>query len=598
MGRPRTTTTVPQCPRGHLGHVRLAGRRPRSDGLYSRPIYWCYFDPTDPRKRHRFTAGHEHRTDLHPAGAACPECQTTPGRHQGPVVVPTWDFEAQIIAEALILVGRGLSFREAAQTIRHASRRYVEVADGIAYASRDGGLVARYLDLFGGPVVRSVAHTHWPRILLLDAVPLRSTVINAGGIRATEAKGAFLAASGYTRPGSHYFTAEGREILDPARPHLWHVQLAGGLDMLSWLDLLGTLDGEPEWVVCDDDAAIKAAVRERWGGRPVIYSCEGHLLRLFEKFAARDGFSPIEAKALWGDALRDEDHWREFLARVLSRPIADVEEIAEWVGRSHELVERQFGLRRRGYPRGTGAMEAALGRIDEWIGRRRKTFQNVRRLNFVLALMRAQLGGHADPAAYAQIVRAEIERLRTESPDRFGRPVIDWWKHLDPPGVRGVSELVDQAAARRQALQADYLGAAKRRSIERKALLTNAYHSSVGAPLVEVMPAARSASVRTAGKPLSDFPLVFREWDPDQNGGDAPADEPASSSKRRQWRCHFDPSHTWPAVVNQRCARLTGCPDCSKAARRKRRVSQPKRTKSLAEIAAAAGVVGETEQVA
>lgn len=46
--------------------------------------------------------------------------------------------------------------------------------------------------------------------------------------------------------------------------------------------------------------------------------------------------------------------------------------------------------RRRGYPRGIGAMEKAIGQLDTWIGEHRKIFQNVRRTNLALGLMRVR----------------------------------------------------------------------------------------------------------------------------------------------------------------------------------------------------------------
>ena len=69
---------------------------------------------------------------------------------------------------------------------------------------------------------------------------------------------------------------------------------------------------------------------------------------------------------------------------------------------SQERVARQaqFDLRdaHPGFVRGSGAVEVAIQTLDGWIGERRRSFQNVRRLGIVLSLMRAQIAGHADRA--------------------------------------------------------------------------------------------------------------------------------------------------------------------------------------------------------
>jgi hypothetical protein len=85
--------------------------------------------------------------------------------------------------------------------------------------------------------------------------------------------------------------------------------------------------------------------------------------------------------------------------------------VAAWLGRRNDLVLAQMALRRRGFPRGIGAAEASIKQLGEWIGDRRKVMQNVRRIDLTLALMRAQVAGHADVATYARVVREQVEVL-------------------------------------------------------------------------------------------------------------------------------------------------------------------------------------------
>lgn len=588
-GRPRTTTLMPVCPRGHRGTVCQGGTRKRNDGSYVRPLYWCQYEVAGKVIKHRFTASHEQRTHSHPAGAGCVECGTIPGRHQGLLVVPNFQFAAKLIADVFLAIGQGLTYGETGEKIRLADRRFVEIDDlGIAYASRQGTHIARYLDLFGDAVVASVAHTAWPKIVLLDAKPLRVRVYGSrGGVEAVESAGAFLAASGYTRPTSFYRDAKGDWHAHRARPHFWHVEFAGGEDTESWFEFLTHLGGEVEWVVCDDSDAIKSAARRRWPNA-VVYSCEGHIYRLFEKAAIKDNLTPFEITTLWGEeentALNSPETWRNFLSRVLDRPATETEEISGFIGRNYNLIESQWDLRRSGYPCGNGAMEASFGKLDKWIGERRKTFQNAHRLNVVLALMRAQIAGHADPEAYAKVIETEIERLCAGETDALGNPVINWRARYDRFGGRSVFTAVDVAHDRWLGGQTAYMATAKVSSLERKVTIANAYHASVGAPFLTLFKSVKSARVETTGKMLSDFPLVLREWDADANRGVDPAKEIAGRVQTRTWRCHRNPSHTWQATTRDRCAGLTGCKECDQAGRKGHKAGKPS-AKSVAQIA-------------
>lgn len=528
--------------------------------MYERPRYRCYPDDPD-EKIHRFTGIRHRRTADHPAGQSCSECEATPVRDEGPLIAWNWDFAAREIAEALLLVGRGLSYRKTAAQLRLNARRYKVDAGDLPVPSRYGGTVARYIDVFGPKVVDAVSHDRWPRILLLDALPVRARVLDEDGNKQKggEALGAFLFASGYTEPVPQSLrpqrVAEGDAVpwrlVGPKRhPHLWHVEVAGGLDTASWRNFLDQLDGEPEWVVTDGDDAVKAAVRDKWGDRPVLYSCEGHLLLNFKDAAKADGWAPVKAETLFGDAFNNPDEWRAFIGRLFSEP-GKVANIAAWVGRRNDLVLKQMALRRRGFPRGIGAMEASIKQAGEWIGDRRKVFQNVRRIDLTLALMRAQIAGHADVATYARAIREELVAVG-------GRPDIDWRKHHDKHGRRGLYALVDDAASRREAHRTIATVSAKNRSIEAKILLGDAFRATLGMPPFVINRGARTISVRTRGQRLADRPEIARELDLAIDG-DA-LEEPASSARVVAWTCALDPEHRWPAPIGQRCMRLTGCP--------------------------------------
>jgi hypothetical protein len=61
-----------------------------------------------------------------------------PERHQGPLVPHGWDFAARQVAETLLLVGRGLSYRKTGQRIRLNARRFRTDIEGLPVPSQAG----------------------------------------------------------------------------------------------------------------------------------------------------------------------------------------------------------------------------------------------------------------------------------------------------------------------------------------------------------------------------------------------------------------------------------------------------------------------------
>ncbi len=98
--------------------------------------------------------------------------------HDGVPIANEWDFEAALIADALIEVGGGSSFRQAAQAMRVAARRF-EMLNGVPVVSLFGGSVMRYLDHFGALILDRIEHREWPEVLVLDALPLRQRLTSA-----------------------------------------------------------------------------------------------------------------------------------------------------------------------------------------------------------------------------------------------------------------------------------------------------------------------------------------------------------------------------------------------------------------------------------
>ncbi len=59
------------------------------------------------------------------------------------------------------------------------------------------------------------------------------------------------------------------------------------------------------------------------------------------------------------------------------------------------------------------------------------------------------------------------------------------------------------------------------------------------------------------------FPDFAREWHPTRNGDLTPDDVTAHSDRKVFWQCLRDPTHAWPAAIDNRTRQGDGCPICS-----------------------------------
>ncbi|HXG25373.1 MAG TPA: hypothetical protein VNL94_00755 [Candidatus Binatia bacterium] len=451
-----------------------------------------------------------------------------------------------MIADALIAVGEGKSFRDAADRMRRAGRRYIP--GGGTLVSRDGGTIHRYLDHFGELVLAELEPKEWPEVLVLDALPLRKRDVVEDDPFSYEisGNGAVLVAYGYVGPFPRRrrrrrneegeLEEEPRKSRPKLRPKAWKIAVAGGVDRYSWESFLASLPGTPKWIVADGEGAIRIGAALRWGsgpGAPVIYSCEGHLQNKFrERAIEQDGLSGFEVWRLWPvhdrnnpDAppgpLWTRDDYRRFLDQILTYAPDQVLNTTSWIRHHDRVIREQFDLRDAfpGMPRGTGALEGGLDKIRSWLGTRTRRFQNVRRMNVMFGLMRANLAGDADPAHYSRIIRDELARTN-------GRPQFDWGKHLlafpvksrQLNSVGSLYRLSDDAQGTTESQRNAYLVSAQASTMARKIASLNAYQFTIGARQLELTK-AKAPMVQLKGLKLRDFPTFLDEWDP-ANPGD------------------------------------------------------------------------------
>ena len=182
------------------------------------------------------------------------------------------------IAEALILLGRGETYRGTGAAIRELTGR-----NGSRERRYDGSNIADWVELFAPAVFERYRPRAWPEIVALDALPF-----NVSGTALNE----------YGHPiqgGSRAFYVFGAMGYIP-RPTGVAVKLVGlqafpGFEFRQgrpfWVEFLRSLTdptgrygltGAPRQFVCDGDPDIEAAIREVWPQEtPEVFQCHYHL---------------------------------------------------------------------------------------------------------------------------------------------------------------------------------------------------------------------------------------------------------------------------------------------------------------------------------
>jgi hypothetical protein len=547
MARPRVPVTRPACPRGHAdGVIYLHGQRARRDRRYARPRYACVRDVDGAKRRHTWTLARRAPTATHPDGRLCANCEHEPVRGEGPSIAPAFAFAVAEAAHELVLVGEGTSIRESSQKVRFSAGKFSTGRRGRRDASREHSLGADYLDQFGPLVVRGMTPKHWPRLLVLDSLPL--------GIRVRDAD-----LYGYQRfrRGGAVLVAAGRDRAE-TRTRCWLATLAGDESADSWYDALAQLDPEPApfWVVADGSKAIRNAVEAIWP-EAIFYPCEYHLRENALEHAKDDGAlgEPGLEKAI-EQGFYGLESW-EHLGRIVQGLGPSL--VWQWWLRTDPDAWRMVELKHRygAYPNGNGPAERVAFAIKSRLGERTRVFRNADRLATVIALMGIDVAEQASDATYGRILREALER-------RGWRPELDWEGPHDYLGkTASLDELILAAWDRQTAAEGGDLRDSQTDSVERKAAAINVLRLATGGePLEPVVGQGRSvASVSVAGKSLRDFPELMAEWDYELNGGiDDPGSIPAGRGVRPHWKCIK--GHRWRAWLTDRTKRLTRCRRC------------------------------------
>jgi hypothetical protein len=378
-----------------------AGSRVRFDGRYGKPghrrqLYRCV--PGNGDRPHRFT-------ELLPREEAwrdaCEACERQVHLHEGPHAARRYQFVARGIAEALVAVGAGASYRQAALVARERARRLrADPETGESRLTRRGQLVADWVEVFARVVFEPYRPRGWPEggSLLLDDLPFSVRDPATGRFRI-----AFrvFCAAGFERGG----------------PKLWRVEAFPDASQANWEAFLGALEGAPPRVVCDNHSGLNGAVRAAFPAAE-LYLCEWHLRHALERLMAKTRKEPRHRPAI--DALLPRleaaftgpSFWRPF---VRDAHAAEIARLSEWLEGTGRVVEEQF--RRRGLrgsrpadmPLTTSPMDGLIAPVRDALHPRRYGLKNRERTNRLLLLMQLHANRQDDVLDYASDIRTWLE---------------------------------------------------------------------------------------------------------------------------------------------------------------------------------------------
>lgn len=590
----------PACPQHPSSRVRLDGyvHSPWSPA-HRRPRYRCVTEPCS--RGHVFSLPIPVRqpTEQHPdSGMACPRCEHVYERHEGVRTGRDFVFGHTEIARLFLRLGEGMSLRDASAELRRSIFR-----TRAGESSREANLAANYLDAFAPAVIEALRPRTWPQLIVIDSTSLMTRGYRAAVAAVADADGAVdgavAARVGNLKAGTIMFALDATEAR--ARPCL--IGAHGGKHVESWKAFFAGLAGAPEWVVADLDPAIGRAVRETWPGA-ILYHSRHHLAELMRERARADGIperiklpEPIIASrpipwaptrqttrrfgehplfAAIGEAQRDPVSWARLKALIDEHVPPDRLALRSWIATNELLIERQWRIARvhDRLPRSTGSAE---GKIGEWLAplrRRAGRWQNVRRLNLVLALITLRGRGEAHEARYAGLIRVRFAMTGQHShlPGKHDRPVelvggrqrqMSWWRTWHDRDEASLPRLVRESERRtRRRAEDDHLRWLRERLAAIYAA-ENDLRKQYGIPAPPHgrprRPLDRPAG-SVQGKVVADFADLVAEWAWDLNGDLDPQTVAAGGRERIAWRCLLNPDHAWETRAADRTGKPSFCP--------------------------------------
>lgn len=395
----------PQCPDHPESQVWRDGRYGKNK---QRQRWRCV--PRNGDRPHRFTPVLPMR-QLGGAEGACLECSRGWEPWEG---MPAGEDDRYTIREkarTLVALAHGHSYRSAARHIRDLAGFTTMGPNGELQVSRDGRLTMDWVPHYASILKDEYLPDHWPEVLVLDHLPFHVKAKTAEGLPKRSGRVAFhvLAALSYG-DGTGKAAAKRRS----REPRLWRVAADTKVGERNWRRFLESLEGQPEYVVCDRQQGLLKALRKVWP-KARVYLCAHHLRRNVEEYLRKADlrlsalaatvhartFVDMDAYEEFSDALREAaepDHWAELSPgqkRWLRR-------LQGWVAEGHDAILQT--ITEQHAPLTTGGLEKPLREIKNALYDRRALFKNLDRLDALLVLMQLRQNGLANGQRWGDLL--------------------------------------------------------------------------------------------------------------------------------------------------------------------------------------------------
>lgn len=430
------------------GHIKSPDKR------FERPRYLCV--PPDGSDPHPFTVPMPVRHEISNGSGPheCSACERPLRRNDGLRTATRFRYAIRDYAEMLVRLSQGALFRDVGEEIRLKLGRVATRGLIAGTVGKSASPATHALDIFGPVIIDADVPTHWPAIIAIDALPLRTRHRKKRGPKPRpwphSAKkkrkrkpppgrvieiGRVLVAAGRDSPTSRW------------RPLLFRFE--GGGDEGAWTDFLSSLSGTPTWIVSDRDKAIINAVDTLWP-QSIHYFSHYHLQKNAREWLARDKKLKVkDRRALDHSIDFGFGSLRSFDHLVQEAMAAGATELLGWLRAARPTHRKQLikQIGYDGYDKSATQAEAYIREIKAAIYARRHHFTNVDRLNKLLGLIRIRAAGRANTEEFTRRIRAWVAA-------RDGRVNADWWEAMDSWEVRSLDLAIAEAEERRKGTQA------------------------------------------------------------------------------------------------------------------------------------------------
>lgn len=363
----------------------------------------------------------------------CLECENHIAAHEGPPAPAEFEYLVREIASALVEVGRGSTYKDAALRVRamanvgkiphgHDPRLGREFTPKVLH---NGQTVSDWLPDFEPVVSARYEEKAWPDVIVLDSIPLSGTNPMTG--KSFELYN-LIAAFGYDKDGSN--------------PRLVKIVASPEKGKAAWAEFLALLPGKPLSIVADQDSSITAGVNIRWGrwaAVNLVHHCEHHIREVVKEQFQSDQLAPDDpARLLFRGALTTPEKWAAFIVAVKNRP--ELVLTNQWIARNDILLRGQIQGRASIPPvYSNSRVEQELREFKANIRPRAATFRNRKRLDHLLNLMRLASLKVDNATNYTADIRIYLEA-------NGGRPARSYRETYDPKTEERFSSLWRQVA--------------------------------------------------------------------------------------------------------------------------------------------------------